>query len=143
LVVASALLALCAVDCRSDPTRGLSPDELRSLEAFTLEVRSAYEEGDASAVEKLIATDGLPPNMLNVLRHTVLPKGPTRVTDVRIESADGWMISPHPVDYRYNLDVVAKLVLEVDDVSVGPTTVEMVVGRANGSYRIAGIRPVD
>lgn len=129
-----------------DPTTSLSAAERERLTAFVEEVRRGYETGNVRAIESLIQREGMPENMMQMTRRHALPKGPMKVLDVRVEARPQHVdriVRLAGVDYEFNVDPLGAIVIEMDDVSIGPTQVDLIIGRKNGSFFIAGLKPLE
>jgi hypothetical protein len=126
----------------SSRLESLSSSERASLDEFVAAVRGGFERGDSRAVESLIELDGVPDFIANLTASRALPKGPMKVTEVRVEPvslAEGPLLVLEGVEYGFNVDPVGTLVIEMDDVSIGATRVELIFGTRDGAYRLAAL----
>ena len=116
------------------------------LDTFVAKLRRGIEEGDALSVDALFNWEEMPRHLVLFTRMRLLPKGPMVVTAIRLEPMEeegGPEIELEGVTYELNVDPLGTLVVEMDDVSIGPVSKRMIVGSVGGEYRLAGMRPRD
>jgi hypothetical protein len=138
--------AACSEGDPADPLAELSDSERQELDAFIETIREAYTAGNRPAVSALINRDGMPDFLEAITSTRYSPKGPTKVVSARVEPLEGateMVVRLRGVDYGLNVDPVGMLVLELDDVSIGKMTAEIIVGRSDGRYQLAGLKPIE
>jgi hypothetical protein len=150
LGLAAALLIVACTACSEgappDPTAELSDPERRELDAFIETIREAYTQGNYPAVSALINRKGMPDFLEAIMSTRYSPKGPTKVLSARIdplEDAGEMVVRLRGVDYRLNVDPLGMLVLELDDVSIGIMKTEIIIGRSDGRFQLAGLKPIE
>ncbi len=129
-----------------DPTASLSSAERVRLDSFIGEIRRAYEMGNSAAVEAHINREGTPDFLVKMTRRQSMPKGPMKVLDARVESRiddSTRILTFDEVDYGFNVDPIGVLLIEMDDVSIGKIQVDLIIGRKNEEFFIAGLRPLE
>ncbi len=148
-LAAALLLAGCGACSEpepADPAAELSDSERQELDAFVETIREAYAAGNRAAVSALINRDGMPDFLETITSTRYSPKGPTRVSSARIvplEGASEMVVRLRGVDYGLNVDPLGMLVLELDDVSIGRMKAEIIVGRSEGRFQLAGLKPIE
>ncbi len=149
-----ALAALCLVLACSTEIEGvstqrtldaLSSAEKTELDDFVKQIRHAHETGNHQWVRDLSDTSRMPPPLVRLNNHGSIPKGPREVTSIRIEPMqlkDGVLLRYEGLDYVYNVEPLGRLVIEINDVSIGVVSIEVTFGRRDGEFRLAGLEPL-
>jgi len=146
-------LLLCGGGCdalrhndRVDLDKVLTAEERTAFETFADALRRAYEQGNDPAVEAMIEQRGMPPFVAGATRLRYVPKGPSRVVDQYVKPLrlnDDFEVMLGGVKYGLNVEPLGVLVFEIDDVSIGRRRAELVVGKSDGVFRLAGLEPVE
>ena len=140
-------LILGSVACTpepEDPSLSLSQSDRTALAAFIAELSEVYSRGDSRGVEALIEGDS-DDRVVGLARKRVLPKGPSKIVGHRIvpyANPEGPLFRFEGVEYEHTIEPLGKLILEVEDVSIGPVQVGFVVGQRDGVFRIAGMQSI-
>lgn len=143
------LLLACSTKSEGEWTQSalddLSEVEQAELDDFVRRIRAAYEAGDHATIRDLSDTSQMPPPLARLNNRGSIPKGPREVTAIRIEPIqlkEGPLLRYEEHDYVYNVESLGRLVVEMNDVSIGPVSTQVIFGRKNGRFRLAALEPI-